>query len=255
MQSGIKRETLSAGDNTRGPIILRRIAAYLKAQNWNAIAIEFVIVTAGVLMGIQVSNWNESRLEKVRLEQQSSSLRTELVGNLAAIRDYQGHVKSQLADLLELEASFGRPGQSEADVDRQLMNVFRVRSLILETSAYEELSDSGGFRYLAPDIRSAMTEWQASKGLLQRVDQDALAFRMSVVDHLFGTLAFGPMVETLDPSFKSAADTPLRNDLGRLGKDPKVRGYLAMRYGIESQKLEFSERLARSTEKLIALFE
>lgn len=204
-------------------------------------------------MGIQVSNWNESRLERARLEQQSASLRTELEGNLAAIRDYQGHVESQLADLLALERSFARPEQSAADPDRQLMNVFRVRSLILETSAYQELNDSGGARYLAPDIRSAMTEWQASKGLLQRVDQDALAFRMSVVDHLFGTLAFGPMVETLSPAFKPGADTPLRNDLGRLGKDPKVRGYLAMRYGIESQKLEFSERLERSTEKLIAL--
>lgn len=110
-------------------------------------------------MGIQVSNWNESRLERARLEQQSASLRTELEGNLAAIRDYQGHVESQLADLLALERSFARPEQSAADPDRQLMNVFRVRSLILETSAYQELNDSGGARYLAPDIRSAMTEW------------------------------------------------------------------------------------------------
>ena len=204
-------------------------------------------------MGIEVSNWNEGRLERVRLELQSSSLRTELEGNLSAIKAYQDNVESQLADLLALERSFERPGQSNVEVDRQLMNVFRVRSMILETSAYDELKDSGGIRYLAPSIRSAMTEWQANKGMLQRVDQDALAFRMSVVDHLFGTLAFGPMMRTIAPSFEPAADTPPRNDVERLRKDPKLRNYLAIRYGIETQKLQFSKELDRSTRRLIAL--
>ena len=257
LQSSGKRGTLrEAGQRwstRRGPIILDRITRYLRAQNWNAIAIEFVIVTAGVLMGIQVSNWNEGRLERARLEEQSASLRTELEGNLAAIRTYQGHVESQLSDVLALGRSFDRPAQGQAEVDRQLMNVFRVRSMILETSAYDELNDSGGFRYLAPNIRSAMTDWDASRGLLQRVDQDALAFRISVADHLLGTFAFGPMVKTIAPSFEPAADSPLRNDLARLGKDPKVRNYLAMRYGIETQKLQFSKQLESSTERLVML--
>ena len=42
-------------------MILRRLSANLKAQNWTAIAIEFVIVVAGVFVGTQVSNWNDER--------------------------------------------------------------------------------------------------------------------------------------------------------------------------------------------------
>lgn len=214
-----------------------------------------MIVTAGVLMGIQVSNWNDSRLEKARLSQQSASLRTELEGNLATIRGYQGHVESQLADVLALQRIFDRPESSEGPIDGKLMNVFRVRSMILETSAHDELNATGNFRYLAPQIRSAMTEWQARKAMLERIDQDALSFRASAVDHLFGALAFEPMVKTIAPSFRPSAVVSLRNDPARLAKDPKVRNYLGMRYAIENQKRQFSKDLEQSTERLIALLE
>lgn len=49
-------------------MILRRLTENLRAQNWTAIAIEFVIVVIGVFLGTQVANWNESRLEKAETE-------------------------------------------------------------------------------------------------------------------------------------------------------------------------------------------
>jgi hypothetical protein len=39
-------------------MIPRRIAEHVKAQNWFAVAIDFVI---GVFVGLQVGNWNEAR--------------------------------------------------------------------------------------------------------------------------------------------------------------------------------------------------
>jgi len=95
-------------------MIIKRIARFVRAQDWNAIVIEFVIVTAGVLMGIQVSNWNDARVEKARVQQQVASLGTELQGNLATIERYERNVESQLADLIALERSFDRPGSNEA---------------------------------------------------------------------------------------------------------------------------------------------
>ena len=44
-------------------MILRRLTEQLKQQNWTAIAIEFVLLVAGVFLGIQVANWNETRRE------------------------------------------------------------------------------------------------------------------------------------------------------------------------------------------------
>jgi len=43
-----------------------RIFEHLRQQNWTAIGIELVIVVLGVFIGIQVSNWNEARIEQQR---------------------------------------------------------------------------------------------------------------------------------------------------------------------------------------------
>lgn len=40
---------------------IRQIAAAFRRQDWAAVAIEFASVTAGVLLGVQVSNWNDAR--------------------------------------------------------------------------------------------------------------------------------------------------------------------------------------------------
>ena len=45
-------------------MLLRRIIEHTKAQNWTAIAIDFVIVVVGVFIGVQVSNWNDDAAER-----------------------------------------------------------------------------------------------------------------------------------------------------------------------------------------------
>lgn len=47
-------------------MLLRRITEHVKAQNWTAVAIDFVIVVIGVYIGIQVSNWNDARVDAIR---------------------------------------------------------------------------------------------------------------------------------------------------------------------------------------------
>lgn len=39
-------------------MMLRRVIAHFRRQEWTAIALDFFIVVFGVCIGIQVSNWN-----------------------------------------------------------------------------------------------------------------------------------------------------------------------------------------------------
>jgi hypothetical protein len=233
-------------------MMIKRMVRYLRAQDWSAIAIEFVIVAAGVLMGIQVSNWNNDRLEKARVNQQVASLRTELKGNLSTIKTYQRQVESQLADVMAIERAFDQPGTG-ARIDDRLMNVFRISSMILEMSAYDELTQTGSFRHVDAPTRSAMTEWKSRKGRIERADQDALSYRISAVDYLVGALAFEPMIGSFASAFKPAGNPPIRNAPARLAKDAKVRNFLAMRYAIETQKLQSAKKLERATDNLLSL--
>ena len=42
-------------------MILTRVVEHVKAQNWTAIAIDFVIVVLGLIVGLQVNDWAERR--------------------------------------------------------------------------------------------------------------------------------------------------------------------------------------------------
>jgi hypothetical protein len=59
-------------------MILRRLTENLRAQNWTAITIEFLIVVTGVFIGTQVANWNQQRLAKVETERMLEQLVPEL---------------------------------------------------------------------------------------------------------------------------------------------------------------------------------
>ena len=70
-------------------MIMRRLAANLREQNWTAIAIEFVLLVLGVFLGIQVANWNEQRREHAleaeyiaRLQRDYSAIDARLAINL-----------------------------------------------------------------------------------------------------------------------------------------------------------------------------
>ena len=74
-------------------MLLRRITEHVKAQNWTAVALDFVIVVVGVYLGIQVNNWNEARAEA----------RREAV-YLAALKEDFGQIIAELeADAREYE--------------------------------------------------------------------------------------------------------------------------------------------------------
>ena len=63
-------------------MILRRLTENLRAQNWTAIAVEFLIVVIGVFIGTQVANWNQQRLAKVETERMLEQLVPELRNQL-----------------------------------------------------------------------------------------------------------------------------------------------------------------------------
>lgn len=49
-------------------MILRRLSQSLRDQNWATIVIEFVLLVAGVFLGIQAANWNGQRVEDIQAQ-------------------------------------------------------------------------------------------------------------------------------------------------------------------------------------------
>jgi hypothetical protein len=66
-------------------MLLRRLTEHMQAQNWLAVGIDFVIVVIGVVIGIQVANWNEERQLAAQERSYLGQLRDELLANHAVV--------------------------------------------------------------------------------------------------------------------------------------------------------------------------
>jgi|SRR3954451_9362599 hypothetical protein len=72
-------------------MIFKRAVAKLRAQDWMAIAIELAIVIIGVFAGMQVSDWNQARIEKQQTQRLLEQLVPELRNQVAFfenVKDY-----------------------------------------------------------------------------------------------------------------------------------------------------------------------
>lgn len=65
-------------------MLLRKIIQHVREQNWTAVAIDFFIVVLGVFVGMQVTNWNESRLEAQRAHGYLARIRADLGSDIQA---------------------------------------------------------------------------------------------------------------------------------------------------------------------------
>lgn len=72
-------------------MIFKRAVARLRAQDWMAITIEVLIVIIGVFIGMQVSNWNQARVERRETKRMLVQLVPELQSQLQYFDDVRSY--------------------------------------------------------------------------------------------------------------------------------------------------------------------
>ena len=144
-------------------MIMRRVARRLGQQDWLAVVIEFALVVAGVFLGIQVANWNDSRKERAleatylaRIAQDVRSDVTEMdeVLRVSATRMGLLNVALPKASGRALPDGFdsarGRvaiesvPAYAEAGANSPGFALFILTPLDGNRSAYETMINAGG---------------------------------------------------------------------------------------------------------------
>lgn len=82
-------------------MLLRRLTQHIRAQNWFAVSLDFLIVVLGIFIGLQVDAWNDSRMER--------TLETEYLERL--LDDMERSIELQMEMLAD-----DRAGQAAMDV-------------------------------------------------------------------------------------------------------------------------------------------
>jgi len=72
-------------------MLLRRISTHVKDQNWFAVGVDFIIVVLGVFMGLQVSNWNDTRADRTLRSEYLTQLTEDLQADIAEAADTESY--------------------------------------------------------------------------------------------------------------------------------------------------------------------
>ncbi|MBI1393571.1 MAG: hypothetical protein GC152_12585 [Alphaproteobacteria bacterium] len=235
-------------------MILRRIAEHVKAQNWTAVALDFVIVVTGVFIGIQVSNWNAARADDRRLEEQIAAFAVELDGNIEKIETYRAFAVGQIEAINELRAAFAAaPDADPAKIDALIFNTLRVLDLQPQLAAFEDLSASGGLRRLSgTPLRRTIARWESDLLYVRRLDRDALAHRDDIVlPWVAANLSLAALGdEDGEQTSLGLAPSRFQNDIMFLANSVELENMLALRFILEAQIVKYSAELEQSTRAL-----
>lgn len=155
-------------------MILRRIKAHVEKENWFAVGIDFAIVVVGVFIGIQVANWNETRvnrtIETTYLELLQRDLQTtqqELDAQIT-FEQFQVRVANEAAPLID---------SSPSELRRQKLGIILTRlggrrTLRVDSPTFQDLQSSGRLGLISdPELRS------------------------DIVSYFFGVQRMGPVID------------------------------------------------------------
>jgi len=150
-------------------MIRRRITQHIKDQNWTAIGIDFVIVVAGVFLGIQLGNWNQEASldrEKARYLQQLS----------ADFQVAEDTLEDQIASYRRYLAATGKA-----------LDIKRSKAPVAEEEALDAFLTFGSGR-IPPDSPATLQEL-ISSGKVDLIDDFELRTKLMQTHAKFETMA------------------------------------------------------------------
>jgi hypothetical protein len=127
-------------------MLLRRVIQHVRAQNWTAVGLDFAIVVVGILLAMQISEWNQARHDRVRERAYLARIAADLEQSFKDIEDSIELEQQREAQGRLLLDSVGNEQAARADPSRYLVALVRggyTYSPSIRSHAFDELRSSG----------------------------------------------------------------------------------------------------------------
>ena len=125
---------------------------------------EIILVVIGILMALQINNWNESRKEKALAKNYYHRLISDLKADKAYANRYISRVDSSRVLYDNYRKSYKKPNLSLVEIIQNLgTNDILTLHLEFKTKTIETLINTGDLQLLTPKIIDIITEYNGSK--------------------------------------------------------------------------------------------
>ncbi len=125
---------------------------------------EVILVVIGILIALQINNWNENR----KLEDAKQNYYQQLLVDLEVDKNYAKSIidrlESSITKYNKYQETFKQPYINFAQTIQNLgINNFTSVNLEFKTSTIKSLINTGDIKLLEPKLRNKLTEYNANK--------------------------------------------------------------------------------------------
>jgi len=144
-------------------MILRRIAAAVRRQDWFTVGVEIMIVVLGVFIGIQVANWNDARIDEGRAAAYLERISLDLDADLAALADRKDFWR-QVSRYGETGLRYAQTGTADGTSHWAVLLAYFQASQVAEffttQATYDELRSAGDLELVTNlEVRSELARY------------------------------------------------------------------------------------------------
>ncbi|MEO8460682.1 MAG: hypothetical protein ABI451_09145 [Dokdonella sp.] len=163
-----------------------KLAARLRDYDWTAAFIELLIVVVGILIALQVSNWNESRIDHARADSYYRRLHAELMGD-------EHNIDNALVFWKKVSAyghaaiAYGESGQRvDGSNWKTVLAWYQASQLMpfeLEDTTFAEMRDGGGLALIDDEaLRKQLGDYYrlSGTGITANILRHDPAYRMQI---------------------------------------------------------------------------
>ncbi len=211
-------------------MLVKRIANSLMDMNWKELLFEVFVVVVGVVLAMQVDNWNEARKESDQERLLLESLHTEFIDNEAVgDRSIARFEEVEAAALRLLEIAEEEQNPTKLEFYSVLNDALAIRPPRFNSNTWDVLVASGQLTILKnPGIKEEVAEFYKqvasfSDVFLQRAESESGEAEATIMKHL-DLVSFVYTLHPEDlPSLKYESEEvlvlepPVREELRNLG--------------------------------------
>jgi len=163
-------------------MVIRRIREHVTAHNWFAVAIDLAIVIAGVFLGTQVNNWNESRLEAAKAESYRTRLLDELDFNARQFRAQVAYyIEVRDHGLAALAMMSGKHKATPRDFLIHAYQLSQTDTNAAKAYIYDEMTSGGLVSLLGDETTQAMaSDYYLTLATNDRTLKDIFPYRSTI---------------------------------------------------------------------------
>jgi hypothetical protein len=234
-------------------MLLRRITEHVKAQNWTAVALDFLIVVVGVFMGLQVQEWDAARADRNAEQIVLERLIVEYEKNIAILADDK--IKAERARagtevLLGMIAPELDPAITDEIVAKPLNDCLQNAKFIPALGVTNSLVASGDLRLIGdPEIQSMLTQWPATAQSMIEWQEIERNHGEELIFGLTTEFVAWPTIESLNQGTMDRSN--LVSDYQGLFSSIRFAGLLTNRHHNTSTAIRRMDELSAETTVLI----